>query len=194
MRFLASTSADLRARVEARAFRADLFYRLGAVEIAVPALRERREDIPLLARHLLEKHAQRLERPVPALREEAVRLLSAHDWPGNVRELEAVLLRALVTLSRPETLGAGDLEPFLAAAAGARRSAREPLFDEKLLEGRRLEDLKRELERAYLLRLFRKVRGDLRKMMAALGVKQSHLYSWLKKAGIDVRALREGRG
>ncbi|MGH9362892.1 MAG: sigma 54-interacting transcriptional regulator, partial [Thermoanaerobaculia bacterium] len=88
VRFLSAAAVDLRERVEAAAFRADLLYRLGAVEIRLPPLRERREDIPLLCRHLLELHARRLDRAVPRLEAEALERLESCPWPGNVRQLE----------------------------------------------------------------------------------------------------------
>ncbi len=196
VRFLASTSAAVKPRVDAHSFRADLFYRLAGMEIAVPPLRKRRDDVALLARHAIEKHSQRLGRPAPALREDARKLLEAQAWPGNVRELETVLLRALVSLSGPEPLGAGSLAPFLSAARGPESEDSEPagesLFNEKLLEGRSIDELHAELERAYLTSLFRRAKGDLSSMAEALGVKLSGLYTRLKKAGIKIRALRKG--
>ncbi len=204
VRFLASTTADLKALVKAGVFREDLLYRLG-MEIHLPPLSERKEDIAPLARHLLEKHGRRLDRPVPAMRSDALELLESEHWPGNVRELEVILLRALVSLSFPEVLDARDLEPFLPdhgkslSISRSTTPAKEPipakkrLFDEGLFKDHGLEELKVELERAYLVRTFREVRGDLRKMMKILGVKKSYLYSWIKRVGLDIRALRCGR-
>ena len=139
----------------------------------------------LLVRHFLDAHARRLDRPPLSLTSDAMRCLEQHDWPGNVRELEGVLLRAAVAAAGNAPLGARDLEPFLLA------SRREPLFREEALEGRSLDELRRELERAYLTRLYRRVRGDLQKMMEVLGVKRSYLYTWLRKVGIDIRTLRK---
>ena len=115
-----------------------------------------------------------------------------------MRELEAVPLRAMVALSRAETLRAADLESHLSAPGEEPRPAAGTRFPEDLFEGRGLEELKLELERAYLQRLYRKLKGDLRKMMTALGVRQSHLYAWFRKVGIDICELRgktrRGRG
>jgi DNA-binding NtrC family response regulator len=111
-----------------------------------------------------------------------------------VRELEGVLLRALVTLSPTRSgaaeIGAAAVEPFLDRPATAGTPTSSPLFPEELFAGRSYEDVQREVERAYLTSLFRKLGGDLRKMMQALGTKQANLYHRLRRAGIDVRKLR----
>jgi SAM-dependent methyltransferase len=128
---------------------------------------------------------------VPVLKVEALALLEGQEWPGNVRELEGVLLRAVVGLSRAETIEAGDLEPYLAPR-------RERLFDPSLLQARSLPDLRRELEREYLVEAFLKARGDPRRLMERLGVKRTRLYTWLRRLGIDETALvdvfRKGGG
>jgi len=191
VRFLAATSKDLRAAVEARTFRKDLYFRISRLEVRAPPLRERRDDIPLLAQHFLELHARQLERPAPALEESAVRALIQAPWPGNVRELESVLLQALITLGRGESLGAATLRPFLREDSAASEIG---IFREDQIEGRGLDELKRELERAYMIRLFRDVQGDLGKMMKTLEVKQSYFYTWLRRLKIDVRGLRKAMG
>jgi serine/threonine-protein kinase PknK len=187
VRFLASTSADLRARIREGRFREDLYYRLGRIEVRLPPLRSRREDIAPLARRFLETHARRLDRPTPVLDGEGLALLESHPWPGNVRELEGALLRAVLSLSGPGTLGAREIEPLLEPAAAP------SLFAEEVFEGRSLRELRTELDRAYVLRLFKKTGGDYGKMMKALGVRQSYFYSWLRKIGIDTRKLRGAR-
>jgi DNA-binding NtrC family response regulator len=184
VRFLASTSADLRAEVARGAFRGDLYFRLAAIEIALPPLRERLEDLPILARHLLERHAARMERPVPALGPDALDLLARHDWPGNVRELETVLLRALLGLSGSARIGADDLRPVLP------RGEREDRVPEELMSGRSLKDFRRRMERAYVQRAFREAGGDLKALMAALGVKRTQLYALFRRLGVDLKTLR----
>ena len=96
VRILAASNRDLAALVEERRFRSDLLFRLNIVTISIPALRERPEDIVLLVRHFLEKHAQASNRPIPAISREVLDLFLHHSWPGNVRELENVIERALV--------------------------------------------------------------------------------------------------
>jgi DNA-binding NtrC family response regulator len=95
-RVLAATHQPVEQLVRAGTFREDLYFRLRVVEIVVPPLRERREDIPLLARHLVAKAARLDDRPAPRLPDDVVRRLAIHDWPGNVRELENALMRAVV--------------------------------------------------------------------------------------------------
>jgi two-component system response regulator AtoC len=185
-RFIASSSVELESAVKGGRFRADLYFRLRGAEVRIPPLRDRPEDIPLLARRFLEEHAARLDCPVPVLSADAEALLAEHSWPGNVRELEAVILRALVGLAPPAALDRRALEGLL-ASGGARRKG---LFDMDRLAARALDDLKLELEREYLLRLMRDARGDLEKVMERLGVKRSRLYVVMRRAGIEPRRLR----
>ena len=96
VRVVAATNRDLGARVEDGSFRADLFYRLSVFPIRLPPLRERREDISLLAEHFLEQHARRQHIAVPALGDDVMAQLEAHEWPGNVRELQNVIERGII--------------------------------------------------------------------------------------------------
>ena len=100
-RVIAATNRDLAALVAAGRFRADLYYRLNVFPLQLPALRERRDDIPLLARHFLGKLARRLGRPLAGFTAESERRLCDHDWPGNVRELENVVERAAILSDGP---------------------------------------------------------------------------------------------
>ncbi len=95
-RVVAATNRDLLAEAAAGRFREDLVYRLNVIQIRMPALRERRDDIPLLVEGLLARIAEKLERPCPRITGEALSMLSAHDWPGNVRELENLLTQAVL--------------------------------------------------------------------------------------------------
>jgi two-component system response regulator AtoC len=112
-RIVAATHRNLESMVASGAFREDLYYRLNVSTVCVPPLRERRDDIPLLASHLLARLARELHRPVSSIHEKAMRCLQAYDWPGNVRELENVLTRAAL-LTRGDTL----LEQDVAASLG----------------------------------------------------------------------------
>ncbi|MGH7753679.1 MAG: sigma 54-interacting transcriptional regulator, partial [Gemmatimonadales bacterium] len=111
VRFIATTNKELQAVVERGAFRRDLFYRLSVLPIRVPALRERPEDIPLLARHFVEQTARRLKKAVRAISPESLAALTRYPWPGNVRELENVIERAVI-VAGGDTLA--DVERFLA--------------------------------------------------------------------------------
>ena len=119
IRVIAATNRELKKEVDSGNFREDLYYRLNVVSIRLPALRERREDILLLAQYFLRKHAQRVGRPVTGLSHEARRCLATYDWPGNVRELENAIERAIVLGSAdvvlPEDLPETVLETTPAA-------------------------------------------------------------------------------
>jgi DNA-binding NtrC family response regulator/tetratricopeptide (TPR) repeat protein len=193
VRIVATSGSDLRGALEAGGFRTDLFYRLAGVELRLPPLRDRPEDIPQLAAHFLEEHAARLDRPVPALEPEALALLSRHRWPGNVRELEMLLLGLLVKLPDARRIGAADLEPLLAGRGPSTAlSPGGPLPGGPApdLLSRSLPDIRREIEREYLTQLFRKLGGDVGAMTRELHVKITKLYLWLRDLGIDTRALR----
>jgi DNA-binding NtrC family response regulator len=116
VRFIATTNKDLQAEVERGAFRRDLFYRLSVMPVRVPALRERPEDIPLLAQHFLGEAGRRLKRAVKAIAPEGVQALVHYPWPGNVRELENVIERAVI-VSKEDVLT--TLDRFLGGPAGA---------------------------------------------------------------------------
>src|SRR5262249_30265879 len=118
VRVLAATNRDLLADVHGARFRQDLYYRLRVVEIVVPPLRERREDILPLARQLLAGAARRLGKKAPTLTPDAANLLLRYGWPGNVRELENALERA-VALMRTDRIGVDDLPPEIGSAPPA---------------------------------------------------------------------------
>jgi DNA-binding NtrC family response regulator len=96
IRVIAASNANLEGVVRSGAFRADLFYRLNILPLKLPALRERREDIPMLARHFVAKYARELSMPLKELSRNALERLSVYEWPGNVRELENTIERAIV--------------------------------------------------------------------------------------------------
>jgi len=95
VRIIAATNKEFEKEIAEGRFREDLYYRLSVIPIQLPSLRERREDIPLLARHFLERFRKSMEKPIEGLSPEAVRRLEAYDWPGNVRELENTMERAV---------------------------------------------------------------------------------------------------
>jgi formate hydrogenlyase transcriptional activator len=102
VRIVAATNRDLKAMVEENRFRADLYYRLAVFPVNVPALRERREDIPLLARYFVQKHAARMGRNIESIPADALDALTSYDWPGNIRELQNVIERSVVLSDGPE--------------------------------------------------------------------------------------------
>ena len=134
IRLIAATNRDLEAAIERGTFRKDLYYRLNVVSLTMPPLRDRREDIPLLASHFVAKHGQRARRRVAGIAPEALACLKAHDWPGNVRDLENAIERAVV-LGSTDLIMAEDLpETVFESAphgAGAIGGYHEAIRDEK---------------------------------------------------------------
>ena len=152
VRFIATTNKDLQVEVEHGTFRRDLFYRLSVMPVRVPALRERPEDIPLLARHFVDQAARRIKRTVRDISPESLGALMRYPWPGNVRELENVIERAAI-VSTGDVLG--DLERFLApTGAHAPVDLSLPFRDAK---ARVVEDF----ERAYIEGLLKSHAGKL---------------------------------
>jgi DNA-binding NtrC family response regulator len=176
VRVIAATNSDLERDVAAGRFRADLYYRLNVVRIEVPPLRERREDIPLLAAHFVAEIAARLRRPVPALAAGTLAELSAYDWPGNVRELRNVLERTLVL--DPE----GDLSSLsLSPVQGLPVPQSHGDVPEDL-------DLRRALgrcERQFIVEALRRAQSVRKEASRLLGIDQRNLGYYLRKHGID---------
>jgi two-component system, NtrC family, response regulator PilR len=102
VRIIAATNKDFEKEIAEGRFREDLYYRLSVIPIHLPSLRERREDIPLLARHFLEKFRKLMEKPIEGISPEVVRRLETYEWPGNVRELENTMERAVALETTPE--------------------------------------------------------------------------------------------
>ncbi|PYR50122.1 MAG: sigma-54-dependent Fis family transcriptional regulator [Acidobacteria bacterium] len=167
VRVLAATNRDLLADVHGARFRQDLYYRLRVVEVIVPPLRERREDILPLARQLLSKAAKRFGRRAPALTPDAANVLLRYAWPGNVRELENALERA-VALVRSDRIGVDDLPPEIGTAPPAGEIAGE------------LRTLA-EVERDYIAAALRASGGNRAKAAKKLGIGAATLYRKLKQ-------------
>jgi DNA-binding NtrC family response regulator len=179
LRIVAATNRDLAQLAEAGQFRRDLFYRLNVVRIEIPPLRERIDDIPLLAQHFLAKH-RRSRSPVTGFEPEALDALSRHPWPGNVRELENAVESALALASTP-LLRARDfaLGRRALAPAGAAESAALPLsFDA--------------YERDLIERALAESAGDALAAARKLGVGRSTLYRKLAKHRLAARRPRAG--
>jgi DNA-binding NtrC family response regulator len=163
VRVVAASNRDLEAAVKEGRFRADLYYRLAVVTIRIPPLRERREDVPLLAEHFAQKHGRAEGSAVsPAARD----LLLAHDWPGNVRELENVVARALA-LNPSGVVMPEDL-PDAVRGLRARVAARGPdVSDRPTLE---------ELERRYAALVLQEAGGNKTRAAEVLGIDRKTLY------------------
>ena len=178
VRVVAATNRDLTAAVAEGRFREDLYYRLHVVPLRMPALRERRDDIPLLVQHFVARMAPRVNPDVRGITGDAVARLMAHDWPGNVRELENALEQALV-FAEGEVIDVASLPAHLRGEA-APRGAALALPGESMSLPEILEDLERQL----ITRAFKEAGGVKAETARRLGVKPSALYYKLDKYGI----------
>ena len=170
VRVLSATNADLKADAVQGRFRQDLMFRLNTVEIHLPPLRERREDIAPLAEHFLRQHSERYRRGQMWFTDQALEALRAHSWPGNVRELDHVIERAVLMTSN-ETVSAMDLA--LQTTPAAQLSAR--------LEEMSLEDA----ERLLITKALARFDGNANRAAEALGLSRSALYRRLQKYGLS---------
>ncbi|MFC1660841.1 sigma-54-dependent transcriptional regulator [Gemmatimonadota bacterium] len=175
VRIIAATNRDLEEEIRRGAFRSDLYYRLNVIALHIPPLRERRDDIPLLAQHFLNRQVgQDPERGPPQLSEAALEVLSGYDWPGNVRELENALERAVVVAGGGEILLEHLPERILAAPAP------------RLIEDRPPPNPSMEvIERAYIEWVLRAEGGNKSRAADVLGIDPSTLYRKLNRYGLD---------
>ena len=166
VRIIAATNLDLAEEVKAKRFRDDLYYRLNVIEMKLPPLRERREDIPLLVDAFLKKCSESRGKEVKGISESALAMLIDYGWPGNVRELENVIERA-VTLNRGERISSDDLPSAVQGARGERR-----ILDEAAEKTLPLH----ELEKEYIKKILDKNDGNKYKAAQALGIDRKTLY------------------
>ncbi|MBA3271823.1 MAG: sigma-54-dependent Fis family transcriptional regulator [Acidobacteria bacterium] len=163
VRLLSATNADLNAEVSAGRFRQDLLFRLNTIEVHLPPLRDRREDIPLLARHFLHGHAQRYRKTLSGFDPVAMQVLLDHRWPGNVREIDHAVERA-VLMAQNNTIRASDLGLRTEGASNAR-----------------LEDMSLEDVEAFLIKKAMARYGNVSQAARALGLSRSALYRRLER-------------
>jgi len=185
-RVIAATNRNLKEAVSAGSFRADLFYRLNVVSIELPPLRQRPEDIPLLVRHFLNKHAHDVPQPVTAIEPAAAELLRCYHWPGNVRELENAVLQAMV-MSEDGILRAEHL-PEEIRAAGMTTAADVPKNKAELAraKARACE----EIERRFLEDALRRNDGNISRTARETGFSRRNVQMMMRKHGLgDVTRL-----
>jgi len=172
VRMLSATNADLRAEIDAGRFREDLLFRLNTVEIRLPPLRERREDIPALAAHFLSRYATRYRRPIGDFDPAALQLLLSHPWPGNVRELDHTLERA-VLMARGSSIGVADLGLNLQRVSATN------------LPTTNLEDMSLEaVETVLIQKALTRAQGNVTQAAEALGLSRGALYRRMEKYGL----------
>ncbi|MFL6257642.1 MAG: sigma-54-dependent transcriptional regulator [Pyrinomonadaceae bacterium] len=165
VRVLSATNSNLKEEAASGRFRQDLFFRLNTVEIHLPPLRERPEDIPALAEHFLGRHAHRYRKPLRGFDPAALEAMRTYAWPGNVRELDHVVQRA-VLLARTDEVKAADLGLQTAGGGGERR------LEEMSLE---------EVERLLIQKALRRFGGNVSQAAEALGLSRSALYRRMQK-------------
>jgi DNA-binding NtrC family response regulator len=169
VRFVAATNQNLPALLASGRFREDLFYRLNVMDIRIPPLRERREDIKPLARHFLEKHARKARRTIFGFSDEALAMLRAYGFPGNVRELENIVERAVI-LEKTDRILPGSLPQSIA------------LFQVETIAADRVKTLE-ELNRDYAAKVLEHVEHNKQKAAALLGISRTSLWRLLRKEG-----------
>lgn len=164
VRIVAATNSDLRTEIKSRRFREDLYYRLNVIPLHLPPLRERKEDIPLLAEHFLRKYNREFGKKIKGFKKEAVALLCSHDWPGNVRELENLVER-LVVLTRGGTIETEKLPPEIKGELPCMPAASET----------RLKEAVRKFEAEFIRRALDKVGGKKGKAAKLMGIHRNTL-------------------
>jgi len=174
VRIVAATNRDLEDEIKRGAFRRDLFYRLNVIAIHLPPLRDRRDDIPLLAESFLQAAAAQRGEPAKRLSEDALEMLGDYAWPGNVRELENALERAVILCAGP-VIGVTALPERLAE----RRA--EPLVAERPTPNPTLDTI----ERAYILWVLQSEQGNKTRAAEALGIDPSTLHRKLARYGVE---------
>jgi len=177
-RIVTASNRQLQEEVAGGRFREDLYYRLNVIEISLPPLRERRDDIPLLVQHFVEKYTRELDKPVAGVTEAAMGRLCRYGYPGNVRELENVIERA-VALCRGDTIDLDVLPPTLQAGTDLPRATRIPA------EGVKLGELVDAYERSLLLEALEQAKGVKKRAAQRLGISfRSFRYRW-EKLGLE---------
>lgn len=188
VRIIASTNRNLRAKIERREFREDLFYRLNVLPIVLPPLRERVEDIPLIANHLLAKHCDKLQRPLKAIAPELMSLLSVHPWEGNVRELENVIIRGILYT-------AGDVITPRDAGFETAGTSQAPTAPAAAFGGRTYKAVKEEVLKRfntdYIGDLLSQNEGNVTRAAKRCGLERQALQQIMRRYGIQAEDYRK---
>jgi Nif-specific regulatory protein len=181
IRLIAATNKDLKEEIQQNRFRQDLFFRLNVIHIRMPALREIRSDIPLLAMYFLKKHSKEIGREIQSFSDEALKALTAYHWPGNIRELENEVKRAIVLATtkeiRPQDLSESILEERLVMP--------EADSNKKPGEKQSLKDRVTNLEIQMIRDAMSQTEGDKRRAARILGLSHQGLLNKLKRYGLE---------
>jgi len=172
VKVIAATSRDLREGTKAGSFREDLFHRLNKVEIHLPPLWKRTEDIPYLVRHFLDQHSQKFQKKIRGISRPVQKLFLYYQWPGNVRELENVLERAAMLCTK-EFIDIGDLPDYLQKISSQKLAV--PFLDRENLS------TLDEIEKEYIMFLLKKTNNNLKSTAKILNISRTTLYNKIKK-------------
>src|SRR5215213_402445 len=188
VRVLSATSRNLPEEIAGGRFREDLFYRLNVVPVKLPALRERREDLPELVSHFLARYAMERRVPPPRISEEAMAALQAHDWPGNIRQLRNIIERTLILApgDRVSCIEVDLLPPEILDNQGAVGGGNNAMA----IMGSPLREARESFEREYLRIQIRRFSGNISRTASFIGMERSALHRKLKALGIGDK--REG--
>jgi two-component system nitrogen regulation response regulator NtrX len=188
VRVIAATNKNLEQEIRRGAFREDLYFRLNVIPFHVAPLRERRADVPLLARHFMAEIAAEYGRRPKQASPEAIDLLRVHSWPGNVRELRNTIER-LVIMTAGDRIEAHHLPaPLLGGGtAGTAAAAASPVEDFASLA-----EARDDFEKRYILKKYQECSGNMSRTAEALGVERSNLYRKMKAFGLLSGRKREG--
>jgi transcriptional regulator with GAF, ATPase, and Fis domain len=184
VRIVAATHKLLEEEVKKGRFRADLFYRLNVIRIDLPPLRERKEDIPLLAMHFLEKHRTQKGTPVTEIATDAMQALLQHNWPGNVRELENAI-KAGIALADGSVLRRNDLPESVALRPSHDPPRSRPLLDVERSLPELTCDLIGRVEREYFVRLLSQYKGNVARCARQSGLSRRSVTQKLQKYGLE---------
>jgi DNA-binding NtrC family response regulator len=200
VRVVSATNVDLKAGIAAGSFRSDLYYRLNVIAINLPPLRERDDDVQLLAHHFLQKYARRMSRPPKVLAPDALAALRGYAWPGNVRELEHVMERALVLAAGP-VIARADLPPEVQGSNGRRSETSSPSQASRASSGGALGDAdyahlsyaeaKRvamaQFEDAYVAKLLDRTGGNMSEAARQAGVDRSNFRRLMRRNKMSMK-------
>lgn len=174
IRIIASTNRDLKKEVEKGKFREDLFYRLNVVEINLPQLADRKEDIPLLVQHFLEKYRTEMKKNIKGVDNQVIQILLHYNWKGEVRELENIMERAVI-FCEGEYITVNDLPEFISSGTGANGGE----------QAKTLKDAVKEFEKIYIRQELERVKFNKEEAAKILGISVSSLYRKMEELGID---------
>jgi two-component system response regulator GlrR len=176
VRVIAATNKNLRQAIERKTFREDLFYRLNVIPITMPPLRERKEDIPMLANHFMKKFRNEINPRIEGITPDAIHKMMMYDWPGNVRELENKITQAMV-LTKTNMISAENL--FLQTEG-------------KVEEFRSFKKAKQDFEREYTTQVLRLTGGNVSRAAKIAQKDRKDFYEVMKKYDIDPKEYRKG--